>query len=454
MTLLEELRARLPEDCLQTDPDVIAAYGQDRAIFEAGGTAAVLVMPRTTDDVVATVAAARAAGAPIVPRGAGTGLTGAANAVDGCVLLSMHRMREVLEIDTTNRMVRVQPGLLNAELKEAVAAHGLFYPPDPASVDICSIGGNVATNAGGLCCVRYGVTRDYVVGLEVVLATGEVVRTGRRTIKSTAGLDLTGLFVGSEGTLGIITEVTLKLLPAPPPPCTAVAYFDELPPAGAAIVEVFRRSHQPVLMEIVDQACLRQVDAVYHMDLDTDAACLLLIQTAGDDAEAAIADIAGICTGHGASAVYHVTDPAEGDQFIEVRRRVWHAFEKLGKAMLPEDVAVPRQHLPELLAGIVEIGHRHRVALPTIGHAGDGNMHPLLVFDGADAGEVARARAAFAEIVGLALRLGGTIAAEHGVGTLKRPFLADELDPVQLAVQRRVRDALDPEGRFNPGKAL
>ncbi|MEZ5261658.1 MAG: FAD-binding protein [Acidimicrobiales bacterium] len=154
-------------------------------------------------------------------RGAGTGLTGAANAVDGCVLLSMHRMREVLEIDTTNRMVRVQPGLLNAELKEAVAAHGLFYPPDPASVDICSIGGNVATNAGGLCCVRYGVTRDYVVGLEVVLATGEVVRTGRRTIKSTAGLDLTGLFVGSEGTLGIITEVTLKLLPAPPPPCTA-----------------------------------------------------------------------------------------------------------------------------------------------------------------------------------------------------------------------------------------
>lgn len=454
MSLLDELAARLPAECLQTDPDVIGAYAQDRAIFERGGTAAVLVMPRHTADVVAAVEAARAAGAPIVPRGAGTGLTGAANAVDGCVLLSMHRMDRILEIDTTNRMVRVQPGMLNAELKAAVAAEGLFYPPDPASVDICSIGGNVATNAGGLCCVRYGVTRDYVMGLEVVLASGEVLRTGRRTIKSTTGLELTGLFVGSEGTLGIITEITLKLLPTPPPPCTAVAYFDELPSAGAAIVEVFRRGHQPVLMEIVDQACLRQVDAVYNMELDTDAACLLLIQTAGDDAEAAIAAIAGICTAHGAGAVYHVTDPAEGDQFIEVRRRVWPAFERLGKAMLPEDVAVPRQHLPELLAGIVAIGRRHDVALPTIGHAGDGNMHPLLVFDGGDADEVARARAAFADIVALALRLGGTIAAEHGVGTLKRAFLEDELDPTQLAVQRRVRDALDPDGVLNPGKAL
>ncbi len=453
MTLLDELHARLPADRLQADPDVVAAYAQDRAIFEQGGTAAVLVMPRSTDEVVAAVQAARAAGVPVVPRGAGTGLTGAANAIDGCVLLSMHRMDRVLDVDVTNRMVRVQPGVLNADLKAEVARHGLFYPPDPASVEICSIGGNVATNAGGLCCVRYGVTRDYVMGLEVVLASGEVLRTGRRTIKSTAGLDLTGLFVGSEGTLGVITEITLKVLPAPPPPCTAVAYFDALPPVGEAIVEIFRRGHQPVLMEIVDQAALRQVDAVYHMDLDTSAACLLLIQTAGDDAAAAIADIAALCTAHGSTAVYHVTDPVEGDQFIEVRRRVWLAFEKLGKAMLPEDVAVPRQRLPELLAGIVAIGERYRVALPTIGHAGDGNMHPLLVFDGADPEEVARAKAAFAEIVALSLSLGGTIAAEHGVGTLKKAFLRDELDPLQLATQEQVRRALDPDGRFNPGKA-
>jgi glycolate oxidase len=451
---LRELAARLPADCIQADADVVASYAQDRAVFVAAGTAAVLVMPRTTEEVVATVHAARAAGVPIVPRGAGTGLTGAANALDGCVVLSMHRMDGIIEIDTTNRMVRTQPGIINAQLKAAVAEHGLFYPPDPASVDICSIGGNVATNAGGLCCVRYGVTRDYVMGLEVVLASGEVLRTGRRTIKSTAGLDLTGLFVGSEGTLGIITEVTLKLVPAPPPPCTAVAYFGSLPPAGSAIVDIFAAGHQPVLMEIIDRASLRQVEAVYHMELDIDAACLLLIQTAGDDAATSIAAIAELCRRHGSSTVYHVTDPDEGDQFIEVRRRVWPALEKLGKALLPEDVAVGRQHLPALLAGIEEIGRRHEVVLPTIGHAGDGNMHPLLVFDGGDPAEVARARAAFADIVELALSLGGTIAAEHGVGTLKRAFLERELDPVQLAVQRQVRRTFDPGGLFNPGKAL
>jgi glycolate oxidase len=454
MGLLNELRARLPDDCIQTDPDVVRAYAQDRAVFEQAGVAAVVVMPRATADVVATLEAARAAGAPVVTRGAGTGLCGGANAVDECVVLSLHRMNAIVSIDTANRMARVQPGVLNGDLKRAVAEHGLFYPPDPASYEISSIGGNVATNAGGLCCVRYGVTRDYVVGLEVVLASGEVVRTGRHTLKNTAGLDLTGVFVGSEGVLGVITEVTVKLLPAPPPPCTAVAFFPDLPGAGRAILDTFRTGHQPTLMEIVDRASLRQVNDVYHMGLDTDAACLLLVQTSGDDAAGSIAAIAGLCTSHGATEVHHVTDPDEGDMFVEVRRRVWPAFEHTGKAMLPEDVAVPRERLAELLAGIVEIGERHRVALPTIGHAGDGNMHPLLVFDGGDPDEVARARAAFTDIVSLSLSLGGTIAAEHGVGTLKRPFLEREIDPVHLDVQHRVKAALDPLGLLNPGKAI
>ncbi|MFZ4720260.1 MAG: FAD-binding oxidoreductase [Ilumatobacteraceae bacterium] len=452
--LVAELVARLGDDCVQTDPDVIEAYRQDRAIFEQAGTAAVLVMPRTTADVVACMEVARLTGTPVVTRGAGTGLCGGANASDGCILLSLHRMNRVLHIDTVNRMARVQPAVLNGELKRAVAEVGLFYPPDPASYEISSIGGNVATNAGGLCCVRYGVTRDYVIGLEVVLATGEVIRTGRHTLKSTTGLDLTGIFVGSEGVLGVITEVTVKLLPQPPAPCTAVAYFPDLPSAGRAIVDIFSAGHEPTLMEIVDQACLRQVDSVYSMGLDTSAACLLLTQTVGDGAAAAIAAIAATCTEHGATEVHHVADDAEGDMFIEVRRRVWPAFEQLGLAMLPEDVAVPRERLPELLAGIIEIGERHAIALPTIGHAGDGNMHPLLVFDGTDPAEVERARSAFADIVGLALGLGGTIAAEHGVGTLKRPYIDREIDPVHLAVQRRVKDVLDPTGLLNPGKAL
>lgn len=454
MTILDELSKRLPADRIQLDGDVIDAYSRDRAIFESSGAASILVMPRSTGEVVAAVEAANAAGIAIVPRGAGTGLTGAANALDGCMMLSLHRMDQILEIDPTNRWCRVQPCVINSDIKEAVAEYGLFYPPDPASFETSSIGGNVATNAGGLCCVKYGVTRDYVMGLEVVLASGEVMRTGRRTIKSTTGFDLTGLFVGSEGTLGIITEITLKLVPAPPPPATAVAYFDELEPAGAAIAQIFRDGYDPSLMEIIDQTSLRQVEAVYPMDLDIDAACLLLMQTAGENAAENIAEMAAVCTEHGATFVYHVDDPAEGDMLIEVRRKVWPAFEQLGKALLPEDVAVPRERLAELLAGITAIGKKHDLVLPTIGHAGDGNMHPLMVFDADDVDETTRAKAAFDDVIKLSLELGGTIAGEHGVGTLKRAFVELELDPVQLAVQRSLRTLLDPHGRLNPGKAL
>jgi glycolate oxidase len=410
-----------------------------------------------TAEVVAAVQAANAAGVPLVSRGAGTGLCGGANAIDGCVMLSMHRMDQVLEIDAANRMARVQPGVLNGAFKRAVAEYGLFYPPDPASFEISSIGGNLNTNAGGLCCVKYGVTRDYVIGLEVVLASGEVIRTGRKTLKSTTGLDLTGLFVGSEGVLGVITEVVVKLLPAPPPVSTGIAYFGELPASGTAILDIFRAGHDPSLMEIIDQACLVQTNAVYNMGLDTDAACLLLMQsTAGGAGGAAdaMADMARICEAAGASEVHFVTDPAEGDMFVEVRRRVGPALAKMAKTALSEDVAVPRQHLTTLLAGIVDVAQRRETRVPTLGHAGDGNMHPILVFDGDDAGELERARLAFADIVDLALGLGGTMAGEHGIGTLKRSFLGREVEPGYLALQHRLKDLLDPHGILNPGKAI
>lgn len=454
MSLLDELQARLPADRIQVDPDVVGAYSQDRALFERPGTAAVLVTPRSTAEVVAAVQAAAAAGASVVPRGAGTGLCGAANAVDGCLMISLHKMDQILEIDTANRMARVQPGVINADLKAAVDAVGLFYPPDPASFDMSSIGGNVSTNAGGLCCVKYGVTRDYVIGLEVVLPNGEILRTGRHTLKRTTGLDLTGLFVGSEGALGIITEITVKLVPAPAPPSTAVAFFDHLPSAGRAICDIFEAGHSPSLMEIVDRPALVQVDKVYSMGLDTSAACLLLMQTSGDGASESIAAMARICSDHGATEVHHVDDPDEGAMFIEVRRRIWPAFEVLGLAMLPEDVAVPRQRLAELLEGIARIADEVGMVVPTVGHAGDGNMHPMLVFDGTDADATARARLAFAKIVELSLSLGGTIAAEHGIGTLKREHLPKELDPIQLRLQHELRRLFDPDGRFNPGKTL
>ncbi len=450
--LVSELQARLPEQRIKTDVDVVAAYGQDRAVFEAAGTAAVLVTPHSTEEVVAAMKAAEAANAIVVPRGAGTGLTGAANAIDGCMVLSLHNMNEIIEIDTTNRMARVQPGVINADLKAACADQNLYYPPDPASFDMSSIGGNVSTNAGGLCCVKYGVTRDYVIGLEVVLVDGTVITTGRNTLKSTTALDLTGVFVGSEGLLGIITEVTVKLEPAPAPPETAVAYFADLPSAGQAIQTVFTRGLQPTVMEILDRASLQIVEQFYPMDLDTEAACLILMQSSPDDQP--IAELAAVCEEFGATFVYHASDPHEGEQLLEVRRRVWPAAEQLGKAMLPEDVAVTRDKLPELLAGIEEIAARHKLVMPVVGHAGDGNMHPMLIFDEHDADEVERIHQAFAEIVAVALSLGGTIAGEHGVGTLKRQFLEDEVDPVNLAVQRRVKATFDPDNRLNPGKKL
>ncbi len=451
-TLLEELESRLDDDRIQTDVDVLAAYAQDRAIFERGGSAAVLVSPRSTEEVVAAVEAAVAAGSIIVPRGAGTGLTGAANAIDGCLMLSLHKMADIVDIDPVNRLARVQPGVINADLKAAVAEHGLYYPPDPASFEMSSIGGNVATNAGGLCCVKYGVTRDYVVGLEVVLADGRVIRTGRTTIKSTTGLDLTGLFVGSEGLLGVITEITVKLEPAPSAPSTAVAYFADLPSAGEAIREIFAAGLQPTVMEIVDRASLELVERFYPMDLDTDAACLLLIQST--EVEQPIEALIEHCVGNGATAVYHAADPHEGEMLLEVRRRVWPAAERTGQSLLPEDVAVGRERLPELLAGITRIAAENKLLIPTIGHAGDGNMHPIFVFDEDDQDELARVKTAFAEIVMLSLELGGTIAAEHGVGTLKRQFLEQEIEPGHLAVQRSIKALLDPDNRLNPGKAL
>ena len=450
--LLAELTARLPASRIQQDPDVVDAYAQDRAIFEKGGTAAVLVSPTSTEEVVAAVAAAIAADAIIVPRGAGTGLTGGANAVDGCMMLSLHNMAEVIEIDPVNRTARVQPGLINADLKAAVAEHGLYYPPDPASYEMSSIGGNVATNAGGLCCVKYGITRDYVMGLEVVLANGDVIRTGRTTIKSTTGLDLTGLFVGSEGLLGIITEITVKLEPAPAPPATAVAYFADLPSAGTAIKQIFAEGLEPVVMEIVDQCSLRFVEQFFPMELDTEAACLLLMQASV--AEQPISAFVDVCRANGATSAYQTDNPEEGEMMLEVRRKVWPALERLGRSLLPEDVAVGRDRLPELLAGIVEIAERHKVITPVIGHAGDGNMHPIFVFDEHDPDELERAKQAFADIVALSLKLGGTIAAEHGIGTLKRQYVSDEVEPVHLAVQRSVKDLFDPHHRLNPGKAL
>ncbi|MBN9735327.1 MULTISPECIES: FAD-linked oxidase C-terminal domain-containing protein [unclassified Pseudonocardia] len=455
--LLAELAAVLDADRVLTDPDTVRPYVHDEAEWAEYGTPLCVVRARTTADVAATVAACARARVPVVPRGAGTGLSGGANAVEGCVLLSLERMTAIREISAGERLAVVEPGVVNDDLRAACADQGLWYPPDPASAPWSTIGGNVATNAGGLCCVKYGVTRDYVLALEVVTATGEIVRVGRRTAKGVVGYDLAGLLVGSEGTLGVITEITVKLRPArPSAPRTVVGFFDSLADCGAAVAAVTEQGLQPAVFELVDRECLTAVNNWRNAGLPEDAAALLLAQTDLPEpaAEAEADAILAAFERHGATEAMASTDETEAEALFAARRMAYPALEQLGMGMLTEDVCVPRPRMAEMLARIEEIGTRHRVRIATVAHAGDGNLHPLMLTPHDDPGARARTRAAFDEIIAAAVEAGGTVTGEHGVGLLKRDGMERELGPGALALQRAVKVALDPHGILNPGKAV
>ncbi|WP_433127524.1 FAD-binding oxidoreductase [Micromonospora sp. CA-240977] len=462
-TLLDDLRAALGADAVLTDPDLLRVHQRDEADLCAAGTPLVVTRPRSTEQVVAVVRAAARHGVPVVPQGARTGLAGAANAVDGAVVLSTVAMDEIREIDPVSRIAVVQPGVVNAALAGAVAKQGLWYPPDPGSWESSTIGGNVATNAGGMCCVKYGVTTEYVLGLEVVLASGEVLRTGRRTAKGVAGYDLTRLFVGSEGTLGVITEVTVALRPAPAESLTLVAVFGSTAAAGAAVAEIAARGLTPSLLELLDQTHLRAIEAYQPMGLRTDAQALLLAAAdTGDRAADDLAGLAEVCTAAGADEVYAATDAVEAAALLQARRLAHPAMEKFAADAYPggngglviDDVAVPRGSLAALLDGVARIAVECEVPIGVVGHAGDGNMHPNIVVDRADPASVRRGRRAFDEIMRLGLDLGGTCTGEHGVGLLKREWLAREIGPVGVRVHQAIKSALDPEGLLNPGKVL
>jgi glycolate oxidase len=451
-----ELQDALGADSVLTDPDVTAAYARDQAMLAPAGTPAAVVFPRSTAEVVAVMQVAARYGIPVVPRGAGSGLVGGANAVDGCITLVLTRMDAVLEVAPADRLAVVQPGVVNKALRDAVAGSGLFYPPDPASYDWCTIGGNLAVNSGGLCCVKYGVTTDYVLGLEVVLADGRVLRTGRRTVKGVAGYDLTRLFVGSEGTLGVITEATLSLRPAPHAPITLVASFPTTAQTGQVVESIVTSGLIPSMLEVMDGTCIRAVDDMLRADLDRDAAALLLAQSDSGGAAAAeeIAALTRLCEEAGADFVHSTDDPAEGDLLMTARRMALPALERLGSSLLLDDVAVPRSQVATFIDGCVAIAARAGLVIGVVGHAGDGNMHPTVVFDGADPDQRTRAFAAFDAILELGLSLGGTITGEHGVGALKADWLEREIGPVSLDVHRAIKDALDPAGLLNPGKVF
>jgi glycolate oxidase len=444
------LAAQLPDGMVVTDPDILAGYRHDRALDPEAGTPLALIRPLTAEQVAVVVRWAGEHRVAVVPRGAGTGLSGGATAQTGALLLSTERMREIT-VDPVTRTAIAQPGLLNADVKRAVAAHGLWYPPDPSSFEICSIGGNAATNAGGLCCVKYGVTADYVLGMQVVLADGSVVRLGGPRLKDSAGLSLTKLFVGSEGTLGIITEVTLRLLPAQPPQSTVVATFSTVTAATDAILAITGQL-RPSMLEFMDAVAIGAVEDQLRMGLDRSAAAMLVARSdapgeyAGREAELMVT----ACEKSGATEVFSTADPEEGEAFCTARRFAIPALERRGPLLL-EDVGVPLPRLGELITGIAEIAARRDVLVSVIAHAGDGNTHPLIVHDPDDAAERARAHQAFGEIMDLAIALGGTITGEHGVGRLKKAWLPDQLGPEAMALTRRIKDALDPDGILNPG---
>lgn len=453
--LADELTSAIPADRVVTDPDVIAPYLHDEAEWAPYGTPLLVVRPRTAEEVQVVVRAALARGVPIVSRGAGTGLSGGANAIDGCVLISFDKMTAIREINPLERLAVVEPGVVNDDLRAACAREGLWYPPDPSSAAWSTIGGNVSTNAGGLCCVKYGVTRDYVLGMQVVTGTGDLVRLGRRTAKGVAGYDLAGLLVGAEGTLGVITEVTVKLRPLQDPQRTIVGYFDTTVDAGRAVRAVAEDGLTPSALELIDRQCLVAVDAWKNMGLSADANVLLLgrIDTPGAVGDAEAERMLACFDRAGATWSAQSTNQEEADALFLARRLAYPAMERLGP-VLTEDICVPKAVVPEMLERIEQIGRRHETMIASIAHAGDGNLHPLLITPRDDDRARVRAQAAFAEIIDAALEFGGTVTGEHGIGLLKMDGLAQELDPLVMDMHHAVKRALDPHGLMNPGKVI
>jgi glycolate oxidase len=447
---VEELVASLPDGVVVTDAVRTDKYRQDRSFDPAAGEPLAVVRAESTAHVQAAVRWASRHGIPVTTRGAGSGLSGGSTAITGGIVLSTERMRAIA-IDTATRTAVVQPGLLNAEVKQAAAEHGLWYPPDPSSFEICSIGGNVATNAGGLCCVKYGVTSDYVLGLEVVLADGAAVRLGGPRLKDSAGLSLTKLMVGSEGTLGIVTEVTLRLMPKQPPAATAIATFATNADATAAVLAITSEI-RPAMLEYMDRLTINAVEDLLRMGLDRSAAAMLVAQTdvEGPAAGRELAIIVAAFEAAGASEVVATTDETESREFVVARRQAIPAMERRGRLLI-EDVGVPLPNLPQLVEGVHRIGAECGVEIALIAHAGDGNTHPLLVFDPMDPAAAATAAVAYGEIMDLAISLNGTITGEHGIGTMKKPWLEGQVGADVIELTRRVKHAFDPQGILNPG---
>jgi glycolate oxidase len=452
--VVNALRAALGQDNVSTAAEDLAAYAYDGTWSDQ--PPALVAHPRSTQHVVEVLRLAGQHGIPVVPRGAGTGLSGGAVPVPGAVCLNLARMNRILEISRSDTLAVVQPGVVTRDLQLAVERLGLFYPPDPASLYQCTIGGNVSTNAGGPRCLKYGVTGDYVLGLEVVTPGGETLRLGGRTMKNVAGYDLAHLFVGSEGTLGVVTEITLRLIPLPAAQLTALAAFPCLDDACLAVGNILAAGITPLVAELMDQTATRAVEEFKHLGLPTDVEALLLVAVDGDECavQDEIAKVARVLRASGARDVRQATTAEESEALWEARRNLAPALARQARNRLGEDITVPRSRIPEMVARIGAIGRKYDLVIALHGHVGDGNLHPGILCDRRDAGQMARVEKAAGELLAAAVELGGTLTGEHGIGIFKRDYIGAALDPNALAAMARIKAVFDPDGIMNPGKKL
>ena len=433
---------------LITDPDITSTYSKDQAPFAPSSPAAAVLLARSTEEISKALAFCSERKIPVVPRGAGSGLSGGANADSQSLVISLEKMNQIIKIDPANQLAKVQAGVINLDLDTAVKEHGMAYLPDPASRDWSTLGGNVATNAGGMCCVKYGVTSHHVRALTVVLSTGEIIEIGKSTKKFVTTLDLLHLFIGSEGTLGIVTEITVNIVPRPRTPATLIATFSNITQAASASTELLK--YRPSMLEIIDQTTLKAVEQWHPLGFEV-AGSILLLQL---DENFEFGDSAlATCQAHGMVDGMFSTETSDAADLIRVRKLAYPALERLGATLL-DDVALPVTKIAEFVEKVEDLADKYKLMIGIFGHAGDGNMHPTIVHDHGDLEGEKRAKLAFSEIVAIAQNLGGTASGEHGIGSIKRDMVGDETSASVLNLQREIKKLFDPSGILNPGKKL
>jgi glycolate oxidase len=455
--LINELVSLLGKDNVLTSKEDKINYSYDATPDVQRYEPDVIVTPASKEDVIRLVKIAAKHKIPLVTRGAGTNLSGGTIPVDGGIVLSMLNLDRIIEVDSANLTATVEPGLVIQRLNEAAAAYGLIYPPDPGTVTTATMGGSVSECSGGLRGLKYGVTKDYVMGLEIVMPDGEVIHTGGKTVKNVSGYDLTKLFTGSEGTLGIITEIIVKLIPAPKFRRSMLVIFDNLDNAGKTIADIISNKVIPATLEIMDNVTIRTVENYSKIGLPVDAEAVLVIEVDGSIENVVLNEfetVKSICTGNGAVSVKLAESDADRDAIFAARRAALPALAQVKPTTILEDATVPRSRIPEMLKAIKTIGEKYKIRIGTFGHAGDGNLHPTILTDESDKEEMERVHKAIDEIFSTAINLGGTLSGEHGIGMAKSKYMEMQFGKSGMDVMKKIKQALDPDNIMNPGKVF